>query len=89
MMLTESKYRIHSILLVLGSLSNGTAVTHMVNKMKVVNYLSKVYGSKNSNEHRNSKAVKGSNQIFIYFIFLHVHCILCFLFDMLSIFYSN
>ena len=37
-----------------GDLKNGTSITHMVNKMEVVNYLKKIYGPKTSEREQKS-----------------------------------
>ena len=73
-------------MLAAGSLSNGTTVTHMVNQANVVNYLTKVYGSKNSTEDQDSRSLKGSALIIIdpyNFIILNPKILLCFLLNML------
>lgn len=56
-------------LLFTGDLSNGTSVTHLVNKMEVVNYLTKVYGYKNDD--RSSDSVKGISFIIVFGILIH------------------
>ena len=58
-----------------GDLANGTSVTHMVNKMEVVQYLKKIYGPK-MNE-REQKSIKGTlidfldTMIFSIFFFIY------------------
>ena len=48
----------HNFQNIAGDLANGTSVTHMVNKMEVVQYLKKIYGPKTSE--RKQKSIKGT-----------------------------
>ena len=48
-----------------GSMSNGTMVTHVVNKLEVVKYLTKVYGTNKGDIHNIPAVGKTTRMIII------------------------